>query len=143
MDNFAGRLKMLIDQFNITAYRLAKDLSCSNATVLNLLSEKSVPGYDFLSKLLNKFPTVNANWLIMGREHMFIDPGQRTTISHNPVSEEVKAQQSIIALLKENMALKDEKIELLTAELREYRAAAKLLEATRTDIAVSNEIKNK
>ena len=74
---------------------------------------------------------------------LFVDPGQRTTINYNPVSDEVKALQSIIALLKENMALKDEKIELLTSELREYRAAAKLLEATKTDIAVSKEIRNK
>ena len=39
--------------------------------------------------------------------------------------------------------MKDEKIEELTSELREYRAAAKLLEASKKDFQVSKEVQKK
>jgi transcriptional regulator with XRE-family HTH domain len=127
MDNFASRLRKVLEHYEVTAYRVAKEVSFTNASVLNLLSGKTNPSYEFVYGLLDKYPELNANWLIMGRETMFLDPTlkPKTRVYSSP--DLLASKNETIAALQENIRLKDEKISELSAALREFRAASVLL----------------
>jgi hypothetical protein len=92
-----------------------------------MLAGKTIPSFDFLSKLMELYPLVNANWLMMGRGEMFVDPHikPRNNKLHSP--DLLESKNEIIGLLNEHVKMKDDKISQLTEELREFRAAAKLL----------------
>ena len=127
MDNFGIRLQKFLQHYEITAYKLGKDIDFSNAAIGNMLSGKTMPSFDFLSKLMELYPLVNANWLMMGRGEMFVDPNikPRNNKLHSP--DLLESKNEIIGLLNEHVKMKDDKISQMTEELREFRAAAKLL----------------
>jgi hypothetical protein len=127
MDNFASRLRKVLDHYEVTAYRIAKEISFTNAAVLNLLSGKTSPSYEFVFSLLEKYPELNANWLVMGRDTMFLDPERKPKTRVYSSPDLLASKNETIAVLQENIRMKDEKIIQLTSELREYRAAAGLL----------------
>lgn len=66
MDNFIDRFEKVIDFTGLSAYKLAKELGTSEAVISNIRSGKTKPSFDFLSKLLNKYKAINANWLYTG-----------------------------------------------------------------------------
>ena len=127
MESFASRLRKVLDHHEITAYKLGKDIGYSNAAIGNMLAGKSNPNFDFVVRLMELFPMLNGNWLVMGRGDMFVDPTIRPKGHKSHPPDLLESKNEIIRLLNENMRLKDEKIRQLTEELREMKAAAKLL----------------
>ena len=131
VENFGKRLQKVLDHHEITAYKLGKDIGYSNAAIGNMLAGKSNPNFDFVAKLMNLYPMLDGHWLILGRGNMFIDPNIRPKSHKSHPPDLLEAKNDVIKLLKENMEMKDEKIRQLTEELREYRAAGKLLSGRR------------
>ncbi len=127
VENFGIRLKRVLDHHGITAYKLGKAIGYSNAAIGNMLAGKSNPSFDFVARLMELYPMLNGNWLVVGRGDMFIDPSikPKSYMSYPP--DLLDAKNQVIKLLNENMEMKDEKIRMLTEELREYRAAGRLL----------------
>ena len=127
VENFGVRLQKVMNHHEITAYRLGKDIQYSNAAIGNMLAGKTNPSFDFVARLMELFPMLDGNWLLMGRGDMFIDPNIRPKGHKSHPPDLLEAKNDIIKLLNENIQMKDEKIRQLTEELREYRAAGKLL----------------
>ncbi len=127
VENFGIRLKKVLDHHGITAYKLGKDIEYSNAAIGNMLAGKSNPSFDFVVRIMELYPMLNGNWLILGRGDMFIDPSIKPKNYASYPPDLLEAKNQVIKLLNENMEMKDEKIRLLTDELREYRAAGQLL----------------
>jgi hypothetical protein len=100
-----------------------------------MLAGKTNPSFEFMHKLLSKFPILDANWLILGKGDMFLNPDLKVKRKSNHPSDLMESKNAIIALMSENMRFKDEKIEQLTNELREYRAAKELMQATEKNSA--------
>ena len=74
---------------------------------------------------MDLYPTLNGNWLLMGRGDMFVDPSIRPR-SHRVYSQDlVDAKNEVIALQGKNISLMEEKIRQLTEELRVCREAGK------------------
>lgn len=127
----------VLEHYGLSAYRLAKEIDFSNAATLNLLSGKTNPSYEFLTRLMELYPDVNSNWLLLGRETMFMDPNIRPKSVSHYSPDLIESKNAVIAALNDNIRMKDEKIEFLTSELREYKAAASLLGADKINNAVS------
>tara|TARA_B100000927_G_scaffold64336_1_gene50668 strand:+ start:360 stop:662 length:303 start_codon:yes stop_codon:yes gene_type:complete len=60
------RIKKWLDLNNQKASELAKNIGVNRATISHILSGRNKPSIDFLEKLLNVYPNINANWLITG-----------------------------------------------------------------------------
>jgi xylose isomerase len=71
---------------------------------------------------------LDANWLILGKGDMFLNPDIKVRRKSTHPSDILESKNAIIALMSENMRLKDEKIDQLTSELREYKAAKELMQ---------------
>ena len=137
MTPFSERLRQVLDHYGISRYRLAKETTLSNVSLSNTLAGHNNPSYGFLCTLLERFPDVNANWLLMGQGTMFLDPEVKPIMVSHTSPDLLEAKNAVIASQAEIIQMKNEKIEMLTAELRGYKAAAELLKKEKTSDAVS------
>lgn len=61
------RLQQFLELENLTPARLADILGVQRSGMSHILSGRNKPGYDFIYKLLTKFPELNAEWFITGK----------------------------------------------------------------------------
>jgi transcriptional regulator with XRE-family HTH domain len=64
------RLKNWMGIEGLKSSALADSIGVNRATISHILSGRNKPSIDFLEKLLNAYPNINANWLISGIGYM-------------------------------------------------------------------------
>ena len=64
------RLKNWMESEYLKPSALADNIGVNRATISHILSGRNKPSIDFLEKLLNTYPDINANWLISGVGYM-------------------------------------------------------------------------
>ena len=64
------RLKNWMGIEGLKSSVLADSIGVNRATISHILSGWNKPSIDFLEKLLNVYPNINANWLISGIGYM-------------------------------------------------------------------------
>lgn len=62
-----NRLQQFLELENITPARLADTLGVQRSGLSHILSGRNKPGYEFITKLLTKFPHINSDWLLLGK----------------------------------------------------------------------------
>ena len=68
LDGFGDRLAEIMQDQDMSGYQLAKDLSHKRAdTVYNIVNKRQYANLKLIVELLQLFPEVNANWLVLGR----------------------------------------------------------------------------
>jgi transcriptional regulator with XRE-family HTH domain len=67
------RLNSFLQIEQLTPARFADLMGIQRSGVSHLLSGRNKPGFDFFEKFLQKFPSVNIEWLISGRGKMYKD----------------------------------------------------------------------
>lgn len=73
--DFSFRLQQLIEYLDITSYRLSKEIGTSEAVISNARSGRNKPSYDLISKILNKYKVISAEWLLLGEGDMLKNGG--------------------------------------------------------------------
>ncbi len=74
MDSFSGRLKKILEQYNLSASQFAQKMEIPKSRVSHLLSGRNKPGFDFLVKLSEVFPELNLKWILTGSGEMISSP---------------------------------------------------------------------
>jgi len=64
------RLKNWMGIEGLKSSALADSIGVNRATISHILSGRNKPSIDFLEKLVNAYPNINANWLITGIGYM-------------------------------------------------------------------------
>jgi len=64
------RLKNWMESEGLKSSALADSIGVNRATISHILTGRNKPSIDFLEKLLNVYPNINANWLISGIGYM-------------------------------------------------------------------------
>jgi transcriptional regulator with XRE-family HTH domain len=80
-----NRLKNWMELERLKPSALADNIGVNRATISHILSGRNKPSIDFLQKLLQSYPDLNANWLITGIGYM----------QENKKQKEVKSSKSI------------------------------------------------
>lgn len=62
-----NRLQQFLELENITPARLADTLGVQRSGLSHILSGRNKPGYEFITKLLTKYPHINSEWLLIGK----------------------------------------------------------------------------
>jgi len=65
------RLSKIITTEGLSPTLLANELGVQRSGVTHILNGRNKPSFDFLQKLLERFPKLNSEWLIMGKGSMY------------------------------------------------------------------------
>jgi transcriptional regulator with XRE-family HTH domain len=65
-----GRILKFLNINNLNASQLADMLGVQRSSISHIISGRNKPSFDFINRMLNKFPEINANWLITGKGEM-------------------------------------------------------------------------
>ena len=60
------RLQLILKMHNLTPSAFADQIGVQRSNVSHALSGRNKPSLDFLEKIINTYPRVNAHWLITG-----------------------------------------------------------------------------
>ena len=66
-----NRILQLLTKENISATKLAELLGVQRSNISHIISGRNKPGFDFIERLLLKFPDLSADWLILGKGEMY------------------------------------------------------------------------
>lgn len=67
------RLQQFLDLENLTPARLADIIGVQRSGLSHILSGRNKPSFDFIKRILVKFPRINAEWLITGKGKPYKD----------------------------------------------------------------------
>lgn len=91
-----SRLQQFLELENLTPARLADILGVQRSGLSHILSGRNKPGYDFINKLLIKFPAISADWLLTGKGKPYKEmnnfPPPSTPQSSSPNFESIPKQ---------------------------------------------------
>lgn len=65
------RLLKFLTRERLSSARFAEIIGVQPSGISHILSGRNKPGFDFIQKILENYPSLNAEWLIMGRGSMF------------------------------------------------------------------------
>ena len=65
--DFSKRLDKILDFYGLTASALAEEIDFNRSTISHLVSGRNKPSLDFVMKLLQKFPELDMDWLVLGK----------------------------------------------------------------------------
>lgn len=93
------RIKLIIKANNQTPATFADEIGIKRSNLSHVLSGRNKPSLNFLSKIINTFPNVNASWLVTGvtREGEFMETesaDRKTTIEEGYAFE--KAEKIVV-----------------------------------------------
>lgn len=65
------RLQQFLTLEQLSPARLSEIIGIQRSGLSHILSGRNKPGFEFIQKLLQKFPSLNAEWLITGKGKMY------------------------------------------------------------------------
>jgi transcriptional regulator with XRE-family HTH domain len=64
------RVLSLLEAYQLTPAEFAERIDVQRSSISHLMSRRNKPSLDFIQKVLNHFPEINPNWLVMGNGPM-------------------------------------------------------------------------
>lgn len=74
------RLQQFLEVEQLSPARLADIMGIQRSGLSHILSGRNKPGFDFIQKMLLRFPTLNSEWLITGKGKMYKDLQNRALL---------------------------------------------------------------
>lgn len=85
------RLKQFLAAENISQSQFADTIKVVRASVSHVLAGRNNPSYDFIKAIMDNYPALNIEWLILGKGKMYKDTATaqaQTTPPSNEVNNE-------------------------------------------------------
>lgn len=70
------RLKQFLAAENISQAQFADTINVVRASVSHVLASRNNPSYDFIKAIMNNYPNLNMEWLILGKGKMYREQQQ-------------------------------------------------------------------
>jgi plasmid maintenance system antidote protein VapI len=86
------QLIKILTYLGITATRFADEIGVQRSSISHILSGRNKPSYDFILRIIEKYPSINPTWLLTGKGTMLLDKDE------NEKAEKKAAIQSSIIL---------------------------------------------
>jgi len=98
MSTFEERLQQFIQMENLTPSKLADTMGVQRGGLSHLLAGRNKPSYDFITRLLELYPDLNCDWLLLGKGKPFKNETEtQTSVIPDSIfeaSEEPKATET-------------------------------------------------
>jgi transcriptional regulator with XRE-family HTH domain len=70
-----NRINLILQAKNITAKQFAEEIGIQPSGMSHILSGRNNPSLEFVSKVIRRYPEIDANWLLMGKGQMYGELG--------------------------------------------------------------------
>lgn len=90
------KLLKLMKSQKLTSSRLAEILEIQPSSISHILSGRNKPSFDFLVKILRRFPTINPDWLLLDAEQMYRTNDELDGQTAQSQSSSVKVQNGAV-----------------------------------------------
>jgi len=100
VEEFAKRLKIIIDYYEISASLLAEKMGIQRSSISHILSGRNKPSLEFVLKILKTFPEVELYWLLNGVGEF---PKQTITKNQHPPLSFTDDSKQTTKLIVENI----------------------------------------
>lgn len=84
-----SRLLKFLNAENITQAQFADSIGVARASISHIISGRNKPGYDFISAMMEKYPQLNPEWLILGKGKMYKEIPKSQTALPDPSTEDL------------------------------------------------------
>ncbi len=75
--NEKERIEQVIKSLGLTARQFATEIHVQPGTISNMMAGRNNPSLDVMRKILQRYPTLNPEWLILGKGDMWrTEPGK-------------------------------------------------------------------
>ena len=81
-----NRINLILRAKNITARQFAEEIGIQPSGMSHILGGRNNPSLEFVSKVLRRYPEIDANWLMLGRGEMYRSASAPTPPLQEPVS---------------------------------------------------------
>lgn len=88
------RLKQFLSAENISQSQFADTINVVRASVSHVLAGRNNPSYDFIKAIMDNYPSLNIEWLMLGKGKMYKDPNPQIEIQDSPVQKPDIAAES-------------------------------------------------
>lgn len=112
-----GRITALMESQRLNINNFSKEIGKSYTAVHAITKGNSKPGYDLLESILEKYPQLNATWLLTGKGEMFEVAAPVELASDSYLREHLKTLEGNFARLASQLETKDTQIDRLTRML--------------------------
>lgn len=96
------RINLLLRSKNITAKQFAEEIGIQPSGMSHILGGRNNPSLDFVSKVLRRYPEIDANWLLLGKGEMYNVAGMpvqgAADTAAEPVATPVAAVAPVVAV---------------------------------------------
>lgn len=85
----ADRIRQIMEVENLTPARFADNLEVGRAVISHIMNGRNNPSLDIITRILNKMPQINSDWLLTGNGNMFKfenDVEHKNILSNNQAS---------------------------------------------------------
>ena len=72
-----NRINLILRAKNITAKQFAEEIGIQPSGMSHILSGRNNPSLEFVSKVIRRYPEIDANWLLLGKGEMYGQLGMR------------------------------------------------------------------
>lgn len=69
--NEKERIERVKDSLGLTARQFAAEIHVQPGTISNMMSGRNNPSLDVMRRILERYPTLNPEWLILGKGEMW------------------------------------------------------------------------
>ena len=92
------RIKLIIKANNETPSSFADKIGLKRSNLSHVLSGRNKPSLDFLSKIIENYPKVNASWLVTGttRDGDFKEEEKKAVNPSNVANEDLEIERIVV-----------------------------------------------
>ena len=82
-----NRINLILRAKNLTARQFAEEIGIQPSGMSHIMSGRNNPSLDFVSKVIRRYPEIDANWLLLGRGEMYASSLSSVSQPPQPVEE--------------------------------------------------------
>lgn len=89
------RIRKFMDYKGLSASELADSIGVQRSNVSHVLKNRNKPSFQFIEKMLQVYPELNAKWLLLGTGSMIENAGIKSKTLFDQLSEPIPAENPI------------------------------------------------
>ena len=66
------RILLLMKSFGMNPTEFADEIGVQRSSISHILSGRNNPSLDLVTKILNRFPEIDSNWLVLGKGSLVV-----------------------------------------------------------------------